>query len=134
MTILDIPKRRPLFGLCPKHTEDLILHDLKAFKDITDFINGKPKRFAGFNVLEFTKNPMYNKNTLEKIPFDSVSGDGAHCSFSFQKNEVMKADGTVKMYQDKDNPKERATIVGFDKRFIALPIRDKGVGALVSGS
>ena len=30
------------------------------------------------------------------------------------------------------NPKERATIVGFEKRFVAVPIRNKGLGAIVS--
>jgi hypothetical protein len=36
------------------------------------------------------------------------------------------------MYQVKDDPKERATIVGFEKRFIAVPIRNKGIGAIAS--
>ena len=44
----------------------------------------------------------------------------------------MKADGEVFMYSRDNDPEERGTIVGFDKRFIALPIRNKGVGAIVS--
>lgn len=44
----------------------------------------------------------------------------------------MKADGTVHMYAKYDDPEERGTIVGFDKRFIAVPIRNKGIGAIVS--
>ena len=44
----------------------------------------------------------------------------------------MKADGDIYMYARVDDPEERATIVGFDKRFIALPIRGKGIGAIVS--
>lgn len=62
--ILDIPADRRFLVLDPRHTEDLILTDLKSFKDITDFVNGQPKRFAGFNILEFTKNPIYNATTL----------------------------------------------------------------------
>ncbi|QTE22396.1 hypothetical protein [Polaribacter cellanae] len=127
---LDIPKEGRYLVLDPKHTEDLIKIDLKSFKDITDFSKGNPKRFAGFNMLEFTKNPKYT-NALVKIPFGSITA-GNHSSFSFQKDEVMKADGSVKMYETKDDPKERATIVGFDKRFVALPIRNKGIGAIVS--
>ena len=46
----------------------------------------------------------------------------------------MRADGEIYMYSRVDDPEERATIVGFDKRFIALPIRNKGVGAIVSAS
>ena len=36
------------------------------------------------------------------------------------------------MYSKEDDPGERGTIVGFDKRFIAVPIRNKGLGAIVS--
>ena len=43
----------------------------------------------------------------------------------------MKADGEVFMYARENDPEERGTIVGFDKRFIALPIRNKGIGANV---
>jgi hypothetical protein len=44
----------------------------------------------------------------------------------------MKSDGEVYMFLNMDDPKERGSIVGFEKRFVALPIRSKGVGAIVS--
>ena len=44
----------------------------------------------------------------------------------------MKADGQIYMYARIDDPEERGTIVGFDKRFIATPIRNKAIGAIVS--
>ena len=88
---------------------------------------------AGFNILQFSKPANYAYETLTKKSFGSVPADGdTFCSFSFHSEEVMKADGNVKMYQVKDDPKERATIVGFEKRFIAVPIRNKGLGAIVS--
>lgn len=126
-----LPENRYLV-LDPRHTEDLILHDLKSFKDITDFVNGVPKRFAGFNVLEFSKNPEYDATTMEKIAFDAVNGNRTFCSFAFSSDEVMKADGTLKMFERKDDPELRGTVIGFDKRFIALPIRNKAIGAIVS--
>ena len=46
----------------------------------------------------------------------------------------MKADGDIYMYSREDDPEQRATIVGFDKRFICLPIRNKGIGAIVSAN
>ncbi len=45
---------------------------------------------------------------------------------AFYADEVFKADGEVYMYATYDDPKERATIVGFDKRSIVLPIRGQG--------
>lgn len=130
---LDYPIDERYLVLDPKHTEELMLEDIKAFKDLTDFVEGKPKRFAGFNILEFTKNPKYDPTTKEKIPFGAVEPQNAVVSsFAFCKSEVMKADGTLNMYSTLNDPKERATIIGFDKRFIALPIRGKGVGAIIT--
>lgn len=44
----------------------------------------------------------------------------------------MKADGTIDMFARIDDPEERGTIVGFQKRFIAMPIRNKGIGAIIT--
>jgi hypothetical protein len=130
---VDIPYENRYLVLHPSHLSDLVLIDLKSFKDIADIKNGLPQRLAGFNILQFSKPANYVFSTLTKKAFGaaSVVGD-TFCSFSFHSEEVMKADGNVKMYQVKDDPKERATIVGFEKRFIAVPIRNKGQGAIVS--
>lgn len=131
---LDInPENRNLV-LCPAHLEDLILYDLKAFKDLTEWKDGKPSRFAGFNILQFTKTPTFNSNTKQKKSFGAVKENtDTYCSFAFASDEVMKADGEVKMYITEHDPKQRATIIGFDKRFVALPIRNKGIGAIITG-
>lgn len=131
--LLDIPSDKRFLVLDPRHTEDLIISDLKAFKDITDFVNGSPKRFAGFNVLEFTKNPVYDNTTGQKKTFGAVAtNNDSFSSFAFYSDEIMKADGNVKMFERLNDPELRGTVVGFDKRFIALPIRNKGIGAIVS--
>ncbi len=76
---------------------------------------------------------MYDNATGEKLGFGIPKTDsGTFCSFAFHRDEVMKADGDVNMYAKENDPEERGTIVGFDKRFIALPLRNKGIGAIVS--
>lgn len=131
--LLNIPVDSRFLVLDPRHTEDLILYDLKSFKDITDFVNGTPKRFAGFNILEFTKNPTFNALTGVKNSLGAVeTANDVFSSFAFSSEEVMKADGTVQMYERFNDPELRGTVVGFDKRFIALPIRNKGIGAIVA--
>lgn len=123
---VNIPFEDRYLVLNPKHVSDLILFDIKAFKDLTDIIDGQPKRFAGFNVLQTSITPIYDSVTLKKKPFSAEKSDtDTFCSFCFQKEEVMKADGDVFLYSKENDPEERGTIVGFDKRFIALPIRDK---------
>jgi len=131
---VDIPLEDRYLVLHPSHLSDLILLDVKAFKDIADFKNGLPNRLAGFNILQFSKPAIYDFTTKVKKSFGTVlvPETDTFSSFSFHGEEVMKADGTVKMYDRKDDPEQRATIVGFDKRFIAVPIRNKAIGAILS--
>lgn len=118
--------------LDPLHLEDLILEDLKAFKDIADFVEGKPKRFAGFNILSTTICPTYDNSTMTKKAFGAASGaNDAEASFAFHRDEVMKAEGTIQMFQRLEDPEQRGDIMGFQMHFIGLPIRSKGIGAIV---
>jgi len=130
---MEIPVEERYLVLHPSHVTDLIRLDVKGFKNLTDIVDGQPNRFAGFGVLQFSRMPVYNLDTMEKIPWGAATA-GAFCSFAFQAGEIMKADGDVFMYITENDPKERATIVGFDKRFIAVPIRNKGIGAIVSAN
>lgn len=129
----NIPLERRYLVLNPSHVSDLILSDLKTFKDITDVVDGQPKRFAGFGILQTSVTPRYNAKTLEKIAFDAEKADtDTFSSFAFVTDEVFKADGEAKMYANMHDPKERATIIGFDKRFICVPIRNRGIASIVS--
>lgn len=131
---LKIPADKRYLVLEPRHLEDMIVEDLKAFKDITDIVNGKPKRFAGFNILEYGENAIYNADTKIKKAFGSIpQATDTYSSFAFSSDEVMRADGTVQIYERINDPELRATVIGFDKRFIALPIRNKAIGAIISG-
>lgn len=128
-----IPLEKRYLVLHPSHVTDLLRLDIKAFKDMMDVVNGEPKRFAGFGMLQFSRTATYNATTLKKKEFAAATADtDTFSSLAFYGEEVMKADGEVYMYKREDDPEERGTIVGFDKRFIALPIRNKGIGAIVS--
>lgn len=131
----EIPLEERYIVLHPKHVTDLLLEDVKLFKEITDLSNGKPFRFAGFGFYTFAQMPSYSvvDDVLTKIAFGSEQST-QFASVAFYAKEVMKADGEVYMYSTEDDPSERGTIVGFDKRFIALPIRNKGIGAIVSAT
>mgnify|MGYP006969280768 CR=1 FL=1 len=120
--------------LAPLHVSDLLLQDIKLFKEATNMRDGKPFNFAGFNILQFSRMPKYEleNGNYKKVPFGNATASKSFCSFAFHGDEVMKADGQLYMYIRRDDPVERGTIVGFDKRFIAVPLRNKGVGAIVS--
>ena len=126
-----IPLENRWIVLSPKHISDLLREDLKLFKDITDLKNGEPFKFAGFGFYSFPYMPTYRAG--QKVAYNETPQDGdLFASVAFYGGEVMKADGDLHAYLLEDDPRERGTIVGYDKRFIAMPIRNKGIGAIVS--
>ena len=126
-----IPIEKRYLILHPSHVTDLMAEDLKLFKDLTEIKDGEPTKFAGFGIFQFPFMPFYNISTLEKVAFGEKTSKN-FASVAFQGDEVMKADGEIKMYARYDDPEERGTIVGFEKRFIAMPIRNYGIGAIIS--
>ena len=128
-----IPLENRWLVLSPKHVSDLLREDLKLFKEITDLRNGEPYKFAGFGFYAFPYMPTYRGGA--KVGYTETAQDGdLFASVAFYGGEVMKADGEIHAYMLEDDPRERGTIVGFDKRFIAMPIRNKGIGAIVSAN
>lgn len=129
----EIPLSDRYIILHPKHVSDLLLEDVELFKDLTNIEDGEPHKFAGFGCYQFAQMPTYAdvKGVLTKVPFDDAPA-AQFASVAFYAKEVMKADGDIYMYATVDDPLQRGTTVGFDKRFVALPIRGKGVGAIVS--
>ena len=130
----EIPIEGRYLVLSPEHVTDLLNYDIGLFKDITNLKDGKPYNFAGFNILQFSRMPKYkyDSSKWKKVAFDAEELEARTCSFAFQRDEVMMADGSLYMYITRDDPKERGTIVGFDKRFIAMPLRNKGIAAIIS--
>ena len=126
-----IPLENRWIVLSPKHVSDLLREDLKLFKDITDLKNGEPFKFAGFGFYSFPYMPTYRDGNKVAYGAEHQAGD-KFASVAFYGGEVMKADGDLHAYLLEDDPRERGTIVGFDKRFIAMPIRNKGIGAIIS--
>lgn len=129
-----IPLEDRYMILHPKHVTDLLRSDIKIFKELTDLKDGEPFKFAGFGMYQFAFMPHYElkSGALKKVAFSAVPTQNRFASVAFQRDEVMRADGEIHMYSRVDDPEERATIVGFDKRFIALPIRGLGVGSIVT--
>lgn len=128
----DIPLEDRYLVLNPKHVTDLLMEDVKTFKNLTDLQEGKPFNFGGFNILQYSKNPAYVKGEDGKWKKAAFGATGNLASFSFQAKEVMKADGSLVMFMRENDPEQRGTIVGFEKRFIAVPVRNKSLGAIVS--
>lgn len=127
----DMPEERILV-LHPTHYLHLKQEDAKLFKS---FIENRKQGFdlLGFKTYIYSKTPRYNKNTGAKIAFGAApSGNDTISSVAFLKDEVMRCEGTVDMFARLKDPEQKGDIINFQMRFLALPLRNKGLGALYS--
>jgi len=120
--------------LCSKHKEDLILQDKDLFKAFANIQTGRVLNLFNFDVHIFNTQAVYNTTTGSKKAFGSAGAgtDSLATSMFFVNSEVMRADGTMDMFVEYKTTAQRGDIVGFQKRFIALPMRNKGIGAIYS--
>lgn len=114
---------------------------LRLYTDTEETIQLKLNEFSaldGLSTILGFKNEINHTQIVSKVK-DLLSLNNeyktkldTYSSFAFSSDEVMKADGTVQIYERINDPELRATVIGFDKRFIALPIRNKAIGAIIS--
>lgn len=128
----EIPSEGRILVLSTKHKNQLRKADLKLYKEV--FSN--EAMYAGFKIytLASKRMPVYNKGTGVKVAFGAAAAPTTDtiCSVAFHKDEVMRAQGTVDMFAELKSPTERGDIFGFQMRALALPIRNKGIGAIYS--
>jgi hypothetical protein len=121
----DLPQEGRILLLCPEHKKDLKDADIKAFKAMmTD------KEIDGFKIYTFTGNPRYKASDGTKMPYGSATGQ--ICSIAFVKTEAMRAMGTIEGEPEKRWADYRGWLLGFQMRFVALPFRAYGYGAIFS--
>lgn len=120
--------------LHPHHKEQLMAADAAIFKALVDLAGFNMKSFAGIDFYSGTTNATFNRNTLAKTAFDAAPAntDSPAVSQFFVDTEVMRADGTYDMFIRENDPEYRGDIIGFQKRFIALPMRNQCVASIVT--
>jgi len=121
--------------LHPYHVEDLLTQDSKAFKEFATLPNGAVRNIYGFTMMKYPHTAVFNGTNVKKsFGSAAVVASDRYSSLAFLEGEVMKADGSVEMFDRLRDPDQRGDIVGFQKRFKALPTRSKFIGSLVSGT
>jgi hypothetical protein len=116
--------------------EQLRALDRNLFHQMFDHTQaGAPGFLYGFKVYAYENLPFYNGSTAKKA-YGSAFGSGDRYTrvLAFQKDEVMKAVGTLDMFERLRDPDARGDIIGFQQRFLALPVRNKGIGAIVTAT
>lgn len=128
----EIPSEGRCLILSAEHMGDLKKEDIKAYKDMM-----KEGVLGEFKVYKLASKrlPMYNTFDDSKLAYGGVAtATHVTASIAWQKNEVCRASSDFDMFQKeaKNNPEERADVIGFAMRGIFMPIRDKGVAAIFS--
>ncbi len=132
---LKIPKKGRVLVLSSQHVADLLIEDKALQVQYQNHKEGSiSENYYGFEIYESLYSPVYD-GTLDKIAFSSVT-PGRQASVLFHVKATGKARGTVKRYlaESSGDPQNRETVVGFRLYFIAIPLRAKGQGAIVSGT
>lgn len=118
----DIDPATLVAVLNPYHLADLQLEDMKLYKNMLE-----SNRLFGFSVFTFSQLPYYTKSTGAKVAFGTKPNaeNDTQCSLFYSSQEVMRADGDIEVFAKYKDPGERGDVIGFQKRFTALPIRNK---------
>lgn len=124
----DIDPSTMVAVLNPYHLADLMAEDMKLYKEM---LSGN--RLFGFDLYTFSQLPYYNATTGMKVEFGTAAEDtDTQCSLFYAANEVMRADGDIEVFARYRDPEQRGDLIGFQKRFTALPIRSKYHAAIYS--
>jgi hypothetical protein len=121
----DLPQDGRILLLSPQHKKDLKNENIKLFKQMmTD------REIDGFKIYTFTGNPRYNAATGAKMPYGSATGSVS--SVAIVTSEAMRAMGDIEGEPEKNWAMYRGWLLGFQMRFVALPFRAFGYGAVYS--
>lgn len=125
---LKLHAARKVLCLCTEHLEDLNLEDADRYHKTLE--NGK---IGDFFIYDYPDTPTFNPTTKEKEAYSSAKGASSMpTSVVWAKSEVMRCEGEVQAFVTENDPQYRGDILGYQKRFIALSLRNFGIGAIYS--
>lgn len=119
--------------LTSQHRSDLMNEDRTLFNQMM-----ATNMLYDFKIYKLASKrlPRYNKTTGVKVAFGAmkVPTTDAYASIAFHKDEVGRAMGSETMFHSKaeNDPTFRRDVIGFAKRAMVIPIRNKGVAAIYS--
>lgn len=125
-----VPAEGRICLLHPSHKAKLKKENKELYNEV--FGSKGSKELYGFEIYPCPLTPVYDGTTKAKKAFGAapVAGD-LKSSLFYLETEVMRADGEYDMFSRLKDPEARGDIIGFQKRFIGLPIRNKHIGAVI---
>lgn len=87
----------------------------------------------GFDIYLYNGSAVYNASTgVKKAWGAAAAGTDTFASFAFVDGEVMSAKSDPTLFDRLADPEARGDILGYQQRGIALPMRNKYIGAIIS--
>lgn len=129
---LNVPKMDRVMVLCPDHVADLLSEDRNFYSQYHNAKDGVISgNYYGFTIYEANYTPTYNAGN-EKTAFGAASGPKVS-SICFYNKTAHKATGTVTRFarSAEMDPEFRQNTIGFRLYFVAVAIKDEGIGAIV---
>lgn len=116
--------------LSPGHLAKIAKEDKLLYKSIVAQENAN---LYSFMIHTFSKNPIYVGATGIKAAFGAAFVEGTHkySTFSFIGSEVMKAQGTFKMFSLLNVPDQKGDVFNFQMRGLVSSLRGKYSGAIL---
>lgn len=127
---LDAPAEGRILVLDPNHAAIIAKEDKKLYKS---FESSAGAMLFGFKIYTFNRNPIYIKASTTKAALGTafVGATHAKSSFAFLKDEVMKAQGTLKLFSTLNSPSHKGDVFNFQMRGLATSIRGKYKAAII---
>ena len=122
---LNLPADDRVLILAPEHEEALLAEDVDRYNQL--MTSGS---LAGFKVLTSTGLPTYTVASSSATK-NAAGATGKTASLAFCKSEVMRAMGTINCQSEQRWADYRGWLIGAEGRFVALPIRNVGIAAIV---
>lgn len=123
----EFPQDGRILLLNPRHKADLKNEDIKLYKAM--MADGL---IDNFKIYTSTVNPRYNATSGAKMPYGSATGAAA--SLVFVKTAVMRSKGELIAQAENRWADYRGWLIGAQLRFVALPFRQEGIGAIYSAN
>lgn len=132
---LQIPMQGRRLVLSSDHWNDLLLDRERFGDNFSNYRTGNlAPMVAGFEIYQYIANPYYVGTT--KSAFDAVPGAGAHqASVAYYVPNIAKKTGFTKQYfaPASSDPENQTNKLAYRHYFIAVPKRNKYIGAIASG-
>ncbi len=131
-----IPTAGRILVLCSDHVNDLLDNDQKFADQYYNYTTGKIANLYGFKVYEYTQSPHYTVETLTKLAYGAAADADTdrQASVAFYAPRMFKATGSTKPYvsEASTDTQNQQSLANFRHYFIALPLKNEALGAIVS--